>query len=70
MLGVNGQQVGQTRRVTVPPSFGYRTEERNARMGTVDGEEGGEPYVGIPSCSTLEFDITLKRIEQDTRLCG
>ena len=57
-LGVSGQRVGQTRRVTVPPRLGYGSRERS---------RNGE--VIIPSCSTLEFDITLVRVNQDTRLC-
>lgn len=59
-LGVNNQQVGQTRRVLVPPNFGYG----------FNGLKDLEGVVIIPSCSTLEFDITLVRINQDIRLCG
>ena len=59
-LGVNNQRVGQTRRVTVPPNFGYGSEPVTTREGFAD----------IPSCSTLQFDITLVRVNQDTRLCG
>ena len=69
VLGLNNQRVGQTRRVTVPPDFGYRALERPARSGTVGGEVDGEPYVGIPSCSVLEFDLTVTRINQDARVC-
>ena len=68
VVGVNEQRVGQTRRVTIPPAVGYGTSERPARAGSVAGS--GEPYVGIPSCSVLEFDITLTRINPDPRICG
>ena len=69
VLGVRDQQVGQTRRVTIPPNLAYGTRIQTAKPGTVGGVEGGEPYAAIPSCSTLEFDITLVRINQDARLC-
>lgn len=69
VFGVNNQRVGQTRRVTVPPSFGYGAGARAARSGFVGGGDSGEPYVGIPACSVLEFDITLVRVNEDTRIC-
>ena len=67
VIGVSNQQVGQTRRVTVPPNFGYGVSELDARDGVAD--ETGEAFVGIPSCSVLEFDITLVRVNSDTRVC-
>ncbi len=67
VFGVNNQQVGQTRRVTVPPNFGYGANARPARDGFAS--DSGEPYVGIPSCSVLEFDITLVRVNEDSRVC-
>ena len=70
IIGVTNQRERQTRRVTVPPGFGYGANSRDAREGTVGGVEGGTPYVGIPSCSTLEFDITLTRVFSDTRTCA
>lgn len=60
LLGMSGMKVGESRRVTIPPSLGYGNQARDPR---------GEGYVGIPSCSTLEFDITLTAIYQDARLC-
>ena len=59
VLGMGGMQVGETRRVTIPPSLGYRNEDRL----DADGD------VVIPACSTLEFDITLTSIRQDLRDC-
>ena len=69
VLGVQNQRVGETRRVTVPPDLGYGPNERPARAGFVGGGDDGEPFVSIPSCSVLEFDITLTRIHQDARIC-
>ena len=60
ILGMQGQRVGETRRVTIPPTLGY-------------GEtalEGRGDNAGIPSCSTLTFEITLTRIYADPRRCG
>lgn len=60
ILGMQNQRVGETRRVTVPPTLGY-------------GEtalEGRGDNAGIPSCSTLMFDITLTQIYADPRRCG
>lgn len=70
VLGVNNQQVGQTRRVTMPPNFAYGIDSTEARSGFVGGGDSGEAYVGIPSCSVLEFDITLVRVNEDTRICS
>ena len=64
LLGMVDQRVRETRRVTIPPASGYGAcplEQGPAKL-----EQG---YVDIPACSTLEFDITLVRINQDTRLC-
>ncbi len=69
-IGVTNQRGNQTRRVTVPPDLGYGTGSKPANPGTVGGVEGGEPYVGIPSCSTLEFDITVTKVHQDPRVCS
>ena len=41
--GLVGRRVGESFRVTIPPSQGYGAGERP----------------GIPSCSTLEFDVTV-----------
>lgn len=60
VLGMNEQRVGETRRVTIPPELAYGAQPRDARS---------DDYVGIPACSTLEFDITLRAIYQDTRQC-
>ena len=51
-LGVRGQKVGETRIVTIPPSFGYGTR--------AIPDQGERP--GIPACSTLEFEITVEDI--------
>lgn len=59
VLGMAAQQVGETRRVIIPPSLGYG--ER-----AIEGRDGG---TGIPSCSTLEFEITVTAINRDTRVC-
>ncbi len=69
ILGLSDQRVGQTRRVTIPPDLAYAGRTVPARPGTVGGVDGGEAYVGIPSCSVLEFDLTVTRINQDARLC-
>jgi FKBP-type peptidyl-prolyl cis-trans isomerase len=69
ILGITNQRVGQTRRVTIPPALAYGNNTRPARAGTVGGEEDGEPFVDIPSCSTLEFDITLTEVFSDRRKC-
>ena len=69
VLGVRDQRVGETRRVTIPPNLGYGPNERPARPGFVGGGDDGEPYVPIPACSVLEFDITLTRVHQDARVC-
>lgn len=61
ILGMAEQRVGEARRVTIPPSLGYGARE-------VDRDGDGMPE--IPSCSTLEFDITLTAINQDTRVCS
>ncbi len=59
LAGLADQRVGQTRLITVPPGLGYGA-------CPLDGREG---YVGIPGCSTLEFEVTLTAINQDTRIC-
>ncbi|MGB3541621.1 FKBP-type peptidyl-prolyl cis-trans isomerase [Rubrivirga sp.] len=59
VLGMAAQQVGETRRVIIPPSLGYGS-------GEIEGRDGG---VGIPSCATLEFEITITAINGDTRIC-
>lgn len=64
ILGMSGQRVGQTRRVVIPPSLGYGTRSREATAAAI---ELGR--VGIPSCSVLEFDITVTAVYQDDRLC-
>lgn len=61
VLGMGNQREGQTRIVTVPPNLGFGPFERGALF------EGG---VDIPSCSVVEFEITLNRIYQDTRSCS
>ncbi|PAP76070.1 FKBP-type peptidyl-prolyl cis-trans isomerase [Rubrivirga marina] len=61
ILGLAGQQVGETRIVTVPPNLGY---------GPVDVNAGVEGLADVPSCSVLEFEITLNRIYQDNRSCS
>lgn len=60
ILGMSEQRVDQVRRVTIPPNLGYGVSE-------IDRDRDGDPE--IPSCSTLEFDITLVAINQDTRVC-
>lgn len=67
VLGMAGQQIGETRRVVIPPDLAYGPTPRNARSGT---DSDGNAYVGIPACSTLEFDITVTNTFQDTRQCG
>lgn len=68
--GVVGQRQGETRRVTIPPGLAYGPGSRPARLGFVGGdEEGGERYVGIPACSVLSFDLTVVRVNQDSRVC-
>lgn len=67
ILGINGLRVNQTRRVTVPARLGYGGFPRAALADTSDR---GTPLVGIPACSVLEYDVTLVRVNQDTRLCG
>ena len=64
VLGTAAQQVGQTRRIVIPPSLGYR----DRAIPDPDGEEGAR--VGIPACSTLEFDITVTAIDEDLRVCA
>ncbi|WP_412069422.1 FKBP-type peptidyl-prolyl cis-trans isomerase [Rubrivirga sp. IMCC43871] len=64
VLGMSGQRVGQTRRVVIPPSLGYGTRSREASAAAI---EMGR--VGIPSCSVLEFDITVTGVFQDARQC-
>jgi len=59
LLGLNDQRVGETRRVTIPPSLGYKACPRS----------DGDGNVTIPACSTLEFDLTLTAIHQDNRVC-
>lgn len=63
VLGTAAQRIGQTRRVVIPPSLGYGTQAVPDRDG-----EGGR--VGIPSCSTLEFDIKVTAIDEDLRVCA
>lgn len=41
--GIVGRRTGESVRLTIPPELGYRTLERP----------------GIPSCSVLEFDVTI-----------
>jgi FKBP-type peptidyl-prolyl cis-trans isomerase len=60
LLGMSGQQVGETRLVTVPPNLAY---------GNVENAPLAEGLVAIPSCSTVEFEIRLKTIYQDARQC-
>lgn len=48
-LGLREQRVGETRRLTIPPSLGYRNQDRLDRDGNVV----------IPACSVLEFDVTV-----------
>lgn len=60
LLGLGDQRVGQTRRITIPPGLGYGACPLTGR---------GDPYVGIPACSTIEFDVTLTAIHQDNRVC-
>ncbi|WP_412061460.1 FKBP-type peptidyl-prolyl cis-trans isomerase [Rubrivirga sp. IMCC45206] len=64
ILGMSGQRVGQTRRVVIPPDLGYGTRAIEASEAAQ-----AEGRVGIPSCSVLEFDITVTGIFQDTRRC-
>lgn len=63
VVGMAAQQVGQTRRVIIPPSLGYRDRV------TPDPDGEGE-RVGIPACSTLEFDIKVTAIDEDLRVCA
>lgn len=51
-LGVRQQRVGETRRLTIPPSLGYLNRE----VTGADGE------VVIPACSVLEFEVTVDDI--------
>lgn len=51
-LGVREQRVGETRRLTIPPSLGYVGRE----VTGADGE------VVIPACSVLEFEVTVDDI--------
>lgn len=60
VLGMSGQQVNETRRVVIPPSLGYGDQALDGRNGNA----------GIPSCSTLQFDITVTAINADPRVCG
>ncbi len=64
ILGMSGQRVGQTRRVRIPPELGYGSRAVEASDRAI---ELGR--VGIPSCSTLEFDITVRAVYQDARQC-
>ena len=48
-MGVAGDVIGETRRVTIPYQLGY-------------GKRGSAPE--IPPCSDLVFDITLRQIQQ------
>ena len=59
VLGMAAQQVGETRRVVIPPSLGYGADAR----------EDADGNVAIPACSTLEFEITVTAINRDTRIC-
>ena len=59
ILGMSEQQVNETRRVVIPPDLGYGEQSLDGRNGNA----------GIPSCSTLRFDITVTEINQDPRLC-
>ncbi len=54
-LGVVGRKTGQSVRITVPPELGYNTQDRSAS--------------GIPRCSTLEFDVTIKDTASPS-VCG
>ena len=70
ILGLRDQRVGQTRRVTVPPSVGFGANEVPARDGFVGGGDSGEPYVGVPACSVLEYEVTVRRVNADARICS
>ena len=59
-LGMVGMQVGETRRIRIPPNLAYSVQERR----NADGE------VVIPACSTLEFEVTVRAIYQDVNLCN
>lgn len=57
-LGVREQRVGETRRITIPPSLGY---------GNRDQTRGGE--VVIPACSVLEFEVTVEDVNLAPSVC-
>ncbi|MDT0630324.1 FKBP-type peptidyl-prolyl cis-trans isomerase [Rubrivirga sp. S365] len=46
---VVGRRVGESVRVTIPPTLGYGARRRDS----------GPLGVEIPSCSTLQFDVTI-----------
>ena len=62
-LGLAEMQVGESRQIRIPPSLGYGTRE-------IPDSTPNDERVGIPSCSTLLFDVTLQAIYQDGRQCG
>ncbi|MEM0963908.1 MAG: FKBP-type peptidyl-prolyl cis-trans isomerase [Bacteroidota bacterium] len=62
VLGLEDMQVRESRRVTIPPLLGYNLSE-------IEDRNPDDDRVGIPSCSTLEFDITLTAINRDIRTC-
>jgi len=52
-LGIPGMRVGGTRRLTIPPSLAYGSQEIADSSGRVI----------IPADSTLIFDVVLLRVE-------
>lgn len=62
VLGLAAQKVGQTRRVVIPPELGYRDQ-------AIPDPDGDGERVGIPACSTIEFDVTVTAIDEDIRVC-
>ncbi len=63
VLGLAGQRVGQTRRVRIPPDLGYGTR-------VIPDRDPDDDRVGIPACSTIEFDVTVTAIDEDIRVCA
>lgn len=58
-LGVIGRRTGQSVRITIPPELGYGTGSRR----------NADDEVIIPSCSVLEFDVTIKDTASP-QVCG